>query len=106
MANSHCNCDYCLSAGNRKDFQHTKGGPEVAPHRKKKGKTKPFSRVDHKHIYDTNGWYKQFRSRWDRERGGYYVDFDRWYWIRDYVCIECDKHQKYEYSWTLDKPAT
>jgi len=71
-------------------------GPEELPH-KKAGKKKAFKRVDHKHIYVTDGWQKSFN--WN---GSYY-------WRRQYECLECGKRGKVHYAYNyynqnIDKP--
>lgn len=68
----------------RKDFRHTKAGPEVPKHRKKGGKPRVRKKDDHKHIY--------VKER--RELAPWYSDelyiYDVW------ACAEfnCDKEKK------------
>lgn len=89
---------------NRRDFRDDHGsGPEEMPHVKpgrKKGRG--TERADHKHIYETNGWEKQYHSKWSPVHGFYIADKTRWYLIRKYECLECGKKGKTEYDWKRD----
>lgn len=103
MSRKGCGCSECTAPNKYKDFRQSKGdGPEEMPHRKKKNLKAKGKVYDHRHIIETDGWEKQYHSMWNRERGCYVRNPDRWYFIRKWICLECGEVKKTEYEWKRD----
>lgn len=99
-----CNCcDYAAHILERKDFRQSKGdGPEEMPHRKKRGKNKGAPKGDHKHLWETNGWERKFKTHYKFNPEGdiwgnkwkMITDYSKWYFVRHYECLICGKPGK------------